>query len=76
MDPSKSAIFLFLTGNTFFEVQVKISTYTNSKMQNSMVMFTFSIFDRKGFLGVNLVQIKKIVGLSWNLVPTISFIIF
>ena len=30
---------------------MKFGTQTNSSMQNLMVMFTFSIFDRKYFLG-------------------------
>ena len=48
---------LFSTGNTFFgkfgsktqnyQFKLKFCTYTNSNMQNSMVMFTFSVFDWK-----------------------------
>ena len=39
-------------------------------MQNSMVMFTFSVFDWNCPSWVNLVQKIKVVNLSWNLVPT------
>ena len=48
--------FLFLSGNTHFgqiwsQIQislfeVKLGNYTKSNMYNSMVMFTFSIFDQ------------------------------
>ena len=38
-------------------------------MQNSMVMFTFSVFDGKyPFFFANLVQKIKVVFLSWNAV--------
>ena len=40
-------------------------------MQNSMVIFTFSVFDWKSTFWANLVQKIKIVCLSWNLVPTL-----
>ena len=49
-------IFPLSTGNTFFVqcwtqnsilLKVKFSTQTNSNMQNSMVMFSFSVLDRK-----------------------------
>ena len=38
-------------------------------MQNSMVVFIFTVLDRKHTFLVNLVQKIKIVSLSWNLVP-------
>ena len=37
-------------------------------MQNSMMLFTFLVFDRKSFLCANLVEKVKISSLSWNLV--------
>ena len=40
-------------------------------MLNSMVIFTFSIFDCKYPVWANLVQKIKIISLSWNLVPTV-----
>ena len=40
-------------------------------MQNWMVMFTFSLFDRKCPFSANLVQKVKIISLSWNLVPAL-----
>ena len=51
----------------------KFGTYTNSNVQNSMVMFIFFVFDRKYPFWANLVQKVKIVSWSWNLV---AFIIF
>ena len=43
---------------------LKFGTYTNSNMQNSMVMFTFSAFDWKYPFWANLVQNVKIVSLN------------
>ena len=47
--------------------KLKFGTHTNSNMQNSMEMFTFS--DQKHRFWVNLVQKIKIDSLSWNFVP-------
>ena len=47
----------------------KLGASTNSKMMNSIVMFTFSVLDRKYPFWPNLVQNIKIVSLSLNLVP-------
>ena len=45
----------------------KFGTYTNSNMKNIMVMFIFSVFDRKyPFLGI-LFQKIKIVCFCWYL---------
>ena len=41
---------------------------TNSNMQNSMVMFTFSVFDQEYAFWANLVQKIKIVSSGWNLI--------
>ena len=41
-------------------------------MQNSMVVFTFSILDWKYSFWASLVQKIKFVNLSWNLVPRLS----
>ena len=38
-------------------------------MQNSMILFTFFVFDRKCPFWANLVQIVNIVSLRWNLIP-------
>ena len=46
----------------------------NLNMQDSMVMFTFSVFDQKYPVWVNLVQKIKIVSLSRNLVPVLIWI--
>ena len=50
---------------------MKFGTCTNSNMQNSMVMFTFSVFEQKYHFRENLVQKIKIISLSWNLVLTL-----
>ena len=87
MDARTSAIFPFLTWNYLFgkilvkknqtcEFKLKFGTYTNSNMQNSMVMFTFSVLDWKQPFWANLVQKKKFVSLDWNLVLTSSHKIF
>ena len=75
------SLFLFLSGNTLFgqiwsknqncHFKLKFGTYSNSNMQNSMVMFILSVFDWKYPFWANLVQKIKIVTLSWNLVPTL-----
>ena len=50
-------------------VKLKFGTKTNSNMQNSVVLFTFSYSDWKYSFSVNLVQKIKTVSLSWNSVP-------
>ena len=47
--------------------KLRFGTQTNSNMQNSMVMFTFSVFYQKYPFWVNLVQKIKIVSFSTNL---------
>ena len=54
-----------------YQFKLKFDAYTNSNMQNSMVVFTFLVFDRKCSFWVNLVQKVRIISLSWNLVPTL-----
>ena len=51
------------------QFKLKFCTYTNSNMQNSMVIFTFSICDWKYPFWVNFVEKIKIVSLGWILVP-------
>ena len=51
--------------------KLKIGTYTNSNMQNSMILFTFFVLERKYPFWANLFQKIKIVTLSWNLAPTL-----
>ena len=48
---------------------LKFGTYTNPNMQNSMVMFIFSVFDWKYPFWANLAQKVKIISWSWNFVP-------
>ena len=43
-------------------------------MQNSMMLFTVFVFDRKCPFWVNLVQIVNVVSLRWNLIPIIIWI--
>ena len=71
--------FMFSAGNTFLgnfgpknqncQFKVKLDTYTNWNMQNSMVMFTFFVFDRKYYFWANLFKKIKIVSIRWNLIP-------
>ena len=49
-----------------FQFKLKYNTKTNLNMQNSMVVFNFSVFDRKYSFRVDLVEKIKIVSLSWN----------
>ena len=79
MDTRKSATFPFSSGNILFGkfgpniqnclFQVKFGTQINSNMQNSVVVFTFSGFDRKYPFWLNLVPIFTTICFSWNLVP-------
>ena len=46
----------------------RFGTKTNLNMQNSIMMFTFSVFEHKYLLWVNLVQKFKIVSSKWNLI--------
>ena len=45
----------------------KFSAVTNSNMQSSLVVLTFSVFDQRYPFWANLVQKVKIVRLNWNL---------
>ena len=49
------------------QFKLKFVTSTNSNMQNSVVMFTFSVLSWKYPFWVNLVQKIKIVSLSSKL---------
>ena len=66
IDARENGIFLFSTENTKIarkfcpkiqncHFKLKFGTSINSNMQNSMVVFTFSVFDRKYSFWVNLV---------------------
>ena len=55
--------------NTLFKV--KIETYSNSNMFNSMLMFIYSSFDGKYPFRVHLVQKIIIVCLRWSLMLSI-----
>ena len=71
--------FLFLSGNTLFgqtwsknqnyQFKLKFVTYTNSNMQNSMVMFTFFCFDQKYPFWAKMVQKVRMISWCWNLIP-------
>ena len=52
-----------------YQFKLKFGSWPNSNIQNSMMLFTFSVFDRKCPFGANLVQIVNIVSLRWNLIP-------
>ena len=49
--------------------KLKFGTYTNLNLQNSIVKFTFSVFNGKYPFWASLVQKIKIFSLSQNLVP-------
>ena len=53
-----------------YQFMLKCGTYTNSNMQNLMVMFNFSAFEWKYLFWENLVQKVKIVSLRSNFVGT------
>ena len=59
----------FGSKNQNCQLKLKFGTYTNSNMQNSMVMFIYFVFDWKYPFWANLVQKIKIISWSWNLVP-------
>ena len=50
----------------------KFGPKTNSNMQNSIVLFTFSVLSRKHPFWAYLVQKIKIDSLNWKLVPRLS----
>ena len=54
------------TKNQNFQFKLKFGTYTKLNMENSMVVFTFSVLDRKNLAQkwANLVPKIKIVSLS------------
>ena len=54
-----------------FQLKLKFGTWTNSNMLNSMMLFSFFVFEWKYPFSTNLVQKIKIFTLSWNLVPTL-----
>ena len=49
--------------------KMKFGTYNNWSILNSVVMFNFSLLDKKYPFWANLVQKGKTVWLRWNLVP-------
>ena len=59
----------FSPKNQICQFKLKFGTKTNSNIQNSKVVFTFSVLNRKYTFWANLVQKIKIVSLNWNLVP-------
>ena len=47
-----------------YQFKLKFGTYTNSNMENSMMMLTFFVFDQKCPFWANLVQNVKIVSIK------------
>ena len=45
------------------QFELKFGTYTNLNMKNLMVVFTFSVLDKKNLFGANLILNTKIVSL-------------
>ena len=75
-------LFLLWTKNTLFQqiwskksklFNMKLGIYTNSNMLNLLVMFTFSVLERKYPFWANLVQKDKIVCLQCSLVLRLIF---
>ena len=72
------SLFLFLVEIPFLDkfgpknqnscFKLKFCTYSNSNMQNSMVMFIYFVFDDKYLFWANLAQKVKIISWSRNLV--------
>ena len=56
------------------QFRLKFGTSANLNLQNSMVVFIFSVFDGKHPFWANVVQKIKIVSLRWNLVPRLIWI--
>ena len=61
----------FHSKNQIYQFKQKFGTYTTSNMQNSMVIFTFSVSECKYPSWANLVLKIKIISLSSNLVPAL-----
>ena len=51
------------------QLKVKLDTQTNSNMLNSMMLFTFFVFDGNRTSQANLVEIVNIYSLRRNLIP-------
>ena len=66
--PETSFLGKFGPKNQNYQFNLNFGTLTNSNMENSIVVFTFSVLDWKLFLG-NFGPKIKIVSLSWNLIP-------
>ena len=73
-----SFILLFLDKpgpkNENYQFRLNFPTFTNSNMQNSLALLTFSVLDQKHPFWANVVQKTKIVSLNWNLVPRLIWI--
>ena len=54
-----------------YQLKLKFGIHPNSSMQNSMVVFTFLVFDQKCLFWANLAQNVKIVSLRLNLVVSL-----
>ena len=59
----------FSPKNQNCQFKLEFSIYTNSNVQNLMVVLTFSVFDQEYTFWANLVQKIETVSLSRNLVP-------
>ena len=69
--PEISILREFGAKNQNYQFRLEFSTRTNSNMQDSMVMFTFSIFHWKCPFWDNLVEKLKIVSLKWILIASL-----
>ena len=60
-----------LVQNKNCQFKLKFGTYTNSNMQNSVMMFTFLFLTGNTLFGQIWSKKIKIISLSWNLVTTL-----
>ena len=66
--PEKPFLSKFDSNIQNCQFKLKPGTQTNSSNQDSMVMFIYSVLDRKYPFWAKLIPNFKIVSLSWNLV--------
>ena len=75
--PETAFLGKFGSKNQNGQFELKFGAYTNSNMQNSMVVYTLSVLDLKKPFWANLVQPfwansvqkTKMISFSWNFVP-------
>ena len=66
LDEKNSFLGKFSPKNQNCQCKLKFGTYTNSNMQNSMVVFISSVLDRNHTFWVKLVRISKFANLKFD----------